>query len=759
MRSLFTLLFVFLCLLSNSPAGSTDTLRAYSSESPRVFYRNPDISMQAMRFTVTRPGFIDAIRITVDGDSTGTARLRIFGQEGGAPAPFLENDLVEPRTIVKSKVGAQTLTLRFAEGIPVNNDQFFVAIDKISPGLHLLSDAEPRLPSCASPASGAYYLQCLKHNDGSWHHGTLAYLIEVDLHFDTPTANAAFQRDSLCLPATLQSLRHNTPLIACADFNSDSYMDLLLDGRMLFNKGDGSFVDKSELIGGRASGLTILIDMDNDAAVDVIHFPIPAAAKQRATLYRNDGSGNFRELPFDAPILHMPSALSVADINNDKLPDLFIGQDSRAADRPLQNFLLINTDGRSFTDYSELLGAVGPAIASGASFIDFNNDGLIDLYIANSYRQPSRLLRNEGSGELTDVSSMVLEQNGSTAASSSGGHWFDFDSDGVMDLLSPRSATLLRQREHREGGTAILAGRGAPDFGLRPGSREYGLQYEELQSGGVFGDINNDGLPDCIITTGCPCRPADAYLQRANRRFELQTAALGLGDITDADDAILADLDNNGSLDLVTVTDGMPVVFKNKPRPGDGNWLALDLASLSANAQAIGAQLTAYVGEQTYCRALVAGRGRMMQDPLRIHIGLGDARQVDSLAVQWPTRSGGREVFRHLSANKLHRLVEGQGDASGERDVLLRVDAFPNPFNSAVTIAYRLSETAQLSLRIFNSAGHEVIELLNEQQTAGDHTIQWNGADPAGNKVAAGSYIFHCSVNGKTKIGKLTVVR
>ncbi|MCE2504362.1 MAG: hypothetical protein J4G05_09945, partial [Chlorobi bacterium] len=97
---IFCGVFLSTILVADLPAQVPDTLSFYQSSSGYVYFRNPDVVLQAARFVNPAPGHIKEISVALGGTSAdGKARLRIFGHEGGVPAPVLERDLIEPITL------------------------------------------------------------------------------------------------------------------------------------------------------------------------------------------------------------------------------------------------------------------------------------------------------------------------------------------------------------------------------------------------------------------------------------------------------------------------------------------------------------------------------------------------------------------------------------------------------------------------------------------------------------------------------------
>ena len=148
---IFCGVFLSTILVADLPAQVRDTLSFYQSGSGYVYFHNSDVVLQAARFVNPAPGHIKEISVALGGTSAdGKARLRIFGHEGGVPAPVLERNLIEPITLQKTKTGFERITVGIAERPFLTNNQFFIAVDQIDSGVVLLSDRVEKQPFCSS---------------------------------------------------------------------------------------------------------------------------------------------------------------------------------------------------------------------------------------------------------------------------------------------------------------------------------------------------------------------------------------------------------------------------------------------------------------------------------------------------------------------------------------------------------------------------------------------------------------------------------
>ncbi|MEP7219232.1 MAG: ASPIC/UnbV domain-containing protein [Bacteroidota bacterium] len=284
-----------------------------------------------------------------------------------------------------------------------------------------------------------------------------------------------------------------------------------------------------------------------------------------------------------------------------------------------------------------------------------------------------------------------------------------------------------------------------------------GFERRWKRSGGVWGDLNNDGLLDFLVASSCRCSYADLFVRAAGGEFENKTFEYGLYRLTADGDATLADFNNDGRLDLAIIQDGHLRVFRNQ-MPDDGNHYAeLDLHDVGGNRGAIGAYVTVYAGGHHYVAEVGCGRGLGMQDPLRLHFGIGPATHIDSVLVRWPG-SAYAESFTNLDADRIHVLKSGRSLVSPAVPTL-RLTASPNPFTDRIRFTYHIVDKGHVRLEIYSPAGTLVQVLLDEEQNMGDHAVTWEARDVDGHPMPQGAYLYRLvaiegEVTGKAILGR-----
>ena len=308
------------------------------------------------------------------------------------------------------------------------------------------------------------------------------------------------------------------------DFDNDGFLDIMTstsdpDGPLKFyrNLGDGRFEDASSdsRVDQQLGGLnSIAADYDNDGDMDVLVLRgtwLLDQGKIANSLLRNNGDRTFSDVTQPAGLAEpaFPTQAAVwSDFDNDGDLDLYIANEDRSEDpassQGYPSQLFRNNGDSTFTDIAGAAGVANYGYAKGVTSGDFDNDGDLDLYVSNV--GPNRLYRNEGNGAFVDMAEElgVIELVGQSFAT----WFFDYDNDGWLDLfVSAYAATVVD-----------VAGDylGLPNRSPRPRlyrndggtftdvSRQVGLDHPYLPMGANFGDLDHDGYLDIYLGTGDP---------------------------------------------------------------------------------------------------------------------------------------------------------------------------------------------------------------------------------------------------------------
>lgn len=476
------------------------------------------------------------------------------------------------------------------------------------------------------------------------------------------------------------------------------------DGQILFfrNNRDGTFSERTEQAGllGIYGGLNLVqADYDNDDNVDILVLRgawLEAAGQHPNSLLRNNGDGTFTDITFDAGLgeVHYPTqTASWGDYDNDGDLDLYVGNESTETfNAPCQLFRN-NGDG-TFSDVAAEAGVQNHGFTKSVIWGDYNADRFPDLYVSN-FKGANRLYRNSGDGTFTDV---AAELNIDLPMRSFPVWFWDFDNDGVLDLyvsaysagISHLAASALgisigtpssvagaepktgyhNRSDLSEGGLAHLY-RGDGNGGFEEVGRKYNLARPSAPMGSNFGDLDNDGYLDFYLGTGYPdyknLMPSLMYHNRRGLSFVDVTYAGGFGHLQKGHAVVFADLDNDGDQDVFEQMGGAfpgdgysNVLYEN---PGLGNhFLTIKLVGARSNRSGIGARIHARVienGEQRSIYKYVNSGGSFGANPLRQTIGLGKAEKIETLDIFWPT-TGLTQEFHDVPLDQFIQITEGE---------------------------------------------------------------------------------------------------
>ena len=431
---------------------------------------------------------------------------------------------------------------------------------------------------------------------------------------------------------------------AAGDYDNDGDPDLYVTnlGPNVFyqNNGDGTFSDKTARagLGDRNWGTSCAFaDYDNDGYLDLYvanYLDFKVETHQECTargypiycgvdmydgvadiLYHNNGDGTLTDLTKNSGVYNPEGkGLGVVffDYDNDGDLDLYVANDM------VRNFLYRNQGDGTFKDVSLRVG-VGynedgmPEAGMGTDAGDFNQDGLLDLFVTNYQGETNTLYLNEGNGFFTDIAVSSGTGRASWRHLGWGTHFFDHDNDGDLDIFVANGHINDNIGEWDDIGT-------------------YAQQNNLFDNSGP--EAENPFLFQDISAT-------------LSEDFTREEVSRG---------AAFGDYDNDGDLDiLVTQIAAAPVLLRN-----DGgnrrNWLRVEVVGTKSNRDGIGARVQVISGNLRQIKEVRSGSSYLCQNDLRLLFGLDKRTTVDSVLVRWP--GGHTQRIANVPINRLVTIIE-----------------------------------------------------------------------------------------------------
>ncbi len=470
--------------------------------------------------------------------------------------------------------------------------------------------------------------------------------------------------------------------VAVADYDGDNDLDLFVvarakdengvassHSRLFRNNNDGTFADVTD-----GSGLVNLFpstevaetfaglagykngaswgDYDNDGFPDLF-----LTNTTKIQLFHNEKNGTFIEVTEEAGFQKYNGCLNTSatwfDYNKDGLLDMYLSVWSTTC----SNKLYKNNGNGTFSDVSNLFqGSVNKLSYQSVPF-DFNNDGFLDLYVANDYSSQTNdlFINDKGTGFKEQAILYGLDHAKDDMGIAIG----DYNNDGLFDIF----ITAIEENAL----FANTVGNKFVNVAFDLGVKKAGWAWDVS-----FSDFDLDGDEDLFVVNGFAYNGSSSdnnkYFENlfanGENKFIDSSTKTRLGELAISVGEAVFDYDNDGDLDvLVTNNDKKSFFYENKitdftnPKK-DLNWLKVSLQGTTSNRDAIGAKVAVKTNKGLLYR-YYSGVGFLSQSLKPVHFGLGAANEILELKITWP--SGIIETYQNIPVNKTVFVKEGNG--------------------------------------------------------------------------------------------------
>ncbi len=529
------------------------------------------------------------------------------------------------------------------------------------------------------------------------------------------------------------------------DYDNDNDLDLFIttgkqggDDNLLYRNDNGIFVriyNQPIVNDSLPSDGSSWGDFNNDGLPDLC---VVNWYNKPALLYTNNGGGNFT-FKSASPVTNQngySETCTWGDYDNDGLIDLFI---TNSAGTNHRNYLYRNTGNGNFlrVDTGIVVSEIGRS--RGANWVDIDNDRDLDLFVCREINQNEYLYRNNGNGYFTKITDSPLTTN---AGESWSGSWGDYDNDGDLDVFVTNSGNQNNFLYRNEG-----------DFNFTKITNDPIVSEPGYNAVSGWGDYDNDGDLDMFITQAYvgPSFTQKAVnklyknllMESGSASFQKITAGEIVSDSGYSYGFAWGDYDNDGDLDVAVANtfdeNQKNALYKNELSNGN-KWISITCKGTSTNRSAIGTKVRVKAtinGNSVWQLQEVDGQSGYCGQNLMLHFGLGNTTVIDSIKVEWP--AGGDQYFTNVTVNQSVTIIEngtlisvGENTIEQPQDFKLHQN-FPNPFNPSTVINYELTSFSNVELKVYDILGNEVETLVNDLKQPGIHSVSFNGSSyPSG---------------------------
>ncbi len=495
-----------------------------------------------------------------------------------------------------------------------------------------------------------------------------------------------------------------------------------------------------------------VVDMDGDFLDDIV-----GVTASNINIHQQRSIGGFteRNIPTTTVEYTPDWSIAAADYDKNGKTDLLYGDGHGVT------FMRASNDGNSFT----LLATDDYVFSQRSNFVDINNDGHLDAFVCHDV-QPNVYYINDGSGDFTFYQSSVTpDAPYSLGQYSSGGDygsiWIDYNNDGKIDMFTAKCGGETARRTNQ-----MHTNNG--DFTYTENATSLNLDDPMQTWSSTWGDYDNDGDMDVFVGASSGSHKLMRNNGAPNYDFTDVTAGAGIVAPTGHEN-VSYDIDNDGYLDIISNgsimygkgdltfedADNSQINYKNGSfgdlnndgfidtyynqniyyNLGNGNnWIKINTVGTVSNANGIGARVVLTTNTSTQIRDVRSGEGFEFMSSLTTHFGLGSEDTIASVTVYWP--SGIVDTVNNPTPNSSIVIVENS-TLSVEDQELQDVSIYPNPVEDILTISTGADLTSRTAT-VFDINGKRVMS----------RALESNALDVS--KLQSGVYFLSLDSVGKS---------
>lgn len=734
MNRLTYIVLTLIVVVISRASGYQEKVRLYDSLSSKVELSNRHGEVFSNRLQINGLYSIKSLKVRISGKPIKNAlKISVFDYMGGGASPMYQQKSMYSTYVDKKIDGVEEVMVELPEGMVLKSKVLFVVYDDLKEGIVIIADQKKSLPICVS-SKNEFYSSQVKRKDNLWYN--LPYTINTEIELEEVGKKDVLLKTDTNLISEKDRITGKYRFIVSEDIDKDGYTDFIVNNKLFINQNGAKFLAFNEGTSflSEQTALTMIIDVNNDGLFDILELGVDST-KKLGRLHLNNGNLRFEQLNISHPLLTNPSCFSIGYLNNDLIPDVFVGQSGELLNEEVSSFVLFGVEkGKNFSSNllrdeknEKFLQVRSSAIA------DFDNDGKTELFISTLSEKHTTVsyfvnyLDNKWNYNY--VSSI-------NAYEVSGCSWDYVDKDDYLDILMPQKFIPTFKKDITTNVFYTTASET-----IQVTSENFSSRY----SGGGWADFNGDGLQDFVMVSDCECSFLQVFIQKEGGDFVESNQLYDIPLIKGVKEIAVVDMDNNNMPDIICISNDSIVVLRN-------TYLGkkTDKLFVEGSKSKYGCKVKVYTNKGIFQKQNIAGKGTCVQEPFS-YVNFPVDAKVDSVLYIEPNGAGYLRT-ESLPSNSIIKSEDMIYRAYKDAETL-EISVRPNPATDKVTFTLNDKYADYDELMIENASGQIIhtIPLKNTQ------TIVWDCMTNGG-KLSSGIYYVVVGKENKVKAAKFVIV-